>query len=262
MAADSKAKLIYIFVAGVEGCGHHGLNPVIANALAHSRLVRDSGGEIVRNKRRLKRIWNWYWCYSHPFGFTRPLVRAMINRFFREERKKSRRNNQVRVVVEDNSFPAGDHRDPRKQWNIVEMIDMVRPYADEIYLLGLYRNPMAAVFSHPELDGGFLPHAQVLKVALAYINTQLAQLSDLPQLFVRYEDLVHAQEQLAPVIAGFLGIEAADLQEGFKQIRASRKDWRRDMAREDQERLAPLFSDEVAQANWPLFANAPNYSQD
>lgn len=258
----NEAKLIYIFVAGVEGCGHHGLNPVISNAFSHSRLVRDSGGEVIRNKRRLKRIWNWYWCYDHPLGFTRPLVRTMINRFFRLERKKSRSNDQVRIVIEDNSFPAGDHRDPDKQWNIVEMVDMVRPYADEIYLIGLYRNPIAAVFSHPELDGGFLSHAKVLKQSLSYINSQLSQLTHLPQLFVHYEDLVQAQEKLAPVMADFLGIEEADVREGLKQVRASKKDWRRDMAKDEQDKLRTLFSERVARENWPLFANAPQYSQD
>lgn len=253
----TQGKLTYIFVAGVEGCGHHGLNPVISTALAHSREVVDSGGAIVRDKHRLKRIFNWYWCHRHPFGFTRPLVRAMINRFFRAERRKSRKNGQVRVVLEDNSFPAGKYRHPDRQWNIVEM---VRPYADEIYLIGLYRDPMAATFSHPGFDGGLEAHAQVLRRSQIYINDQLQRLGEVPQLFVRYEDLVHGQDGLGPALAQFLGIDVEDVREGFKRVRPSRKDWRRDMAPEDQRRLQALFSEEQAQAYWPLFAAAPKHS--
>lgn len=260
MNKNDQAKLKYIFVAGVEGCGHHGLNPVISTALATSQQVRETNGIIVRDKHRLKRIFNWYWCFNHPLGFTKSLVRAMINRFFRLEHQKSRSNNQVRFVIEDNSFPAGKHRDPDRQWSIIEMVQMVRPYADEIYLIGLYRDPIAAVFSHPHFDGGIETHAEVVKRSQIYINDQLSQLSDIPQLFVRYEDLVTGQAGLGPALAEFLGITAKDLEVGFKQVRPSRKNWRRDMAPEDQARMQAVLGEEVGRELWPLFANAPSYS--
>lgn len=260
MGTNRQGKLKYIFIAGVEGCGHHGLNPVISKALAHCTEVTASNGVIVRDKHRLKRIFNWYWCYRHPLAFTRPLVRAMIERFFRVEHNKSRANNQVRIVIEDNSFPAGKHRHPDYQWSITEMVAMVRPHADEIYLIGLYRDPIAATFSHPHFDGGLEAHAEVVKRSQVYINNQLAQLQHLPQLFVRYEDLLNGQAGLGSELAQFLGITTEDLSEGFKQVRPSRKDWQRDMAIEDQQKMKIIFSEEEAQRHWPLYANAPKHS--
>ena len=257
----SQGKLIYIFVAGVEGVGHHGLNPLLTRALQNSSMLQQSNGEVVRNKRRLKRILNWYWCRSHPLGFTRPLVRAMINRFFRQERLKMLRNDQVRVVLEDNSFPAGKNRDLNKAWNLLEMKQIVSEYADEVYFIGLYRDPIAATFSHPGFDLGMFAHAEVLKQSLIYLNGQMQQLSTTKKLFLRYEDLSLGQQGLAPVLSEFLGIEADALNSGFAEIRASKKNWREQMAADDQEKMLAIFSDEEAQQHWPLFANCPRYQQ-
>jgi hypothetical protein len=88
----------------------------------------------------------------------------------------------------------------------------------------------------------------------------MQQLRDLPQLFIRYEDLVNGQEGLGPAIAQFFGITVEDVAKGFKQVRASRKDWRRDMTAEDQARMKVHFSEEQAQKYWPLFASAPKHS--
>ncbi len=255
----SQGKLIYIFVAGVEGVGHHGLNPLLTKALQSSSMLQQSNGEVVRNKRRLKRILNWYWCRSHPLGFTRPLVRAMINRFFRIERLKARQNNQVRVVLEDNSFPAGVNRDLDKAWDLLEMREIVSAYADEIYFIGLYRDPIAATFSHPGFDNGMFNHAEVLKQSLIYLNGQMQQVKDVKKLFLRYEDLSDGQQGLAPVLAEFLGIEREAVDLGFNEIRASKKNWRKQMPPEDQQKMMAIFSEEEAQRHWPLFANSPSY---
>lgn len=257
---NNNAKLKYIFVAGVEGCGHHGLNPVIANALKNSQEIRRTNGVVITNKRRLKRIFNWYWCKSHPIPFTKIMVTAMINRFFRVERRKTRKNNHVRIIIEDNSFPAGTNRDLNKQWDIIEMMELVRPYADEIYFIGLYRDPIAATFSHKGFDGGLLQHARVVKKSQTYINDQLSRLGTAKKLFIRYEDLIDRQKKVGPVIAEFLGIDDKDVETGFSEIRPSKKDWRRDMSPQDQEKMLAIFSDEEAKKHWPLYANAQSYS--
>ena len=252
--------LKFVFVVGVEGCGHHGLIPVISSALKHSHNKDNNVVACYHDKRFLKYLFDWYF-YAKPLKFTRPLVKIIINCFFRIARHKSYKNNQIRFIIEDNSFPSGNNRDPNKQWNIIEMMKVIRPCVDEIYLIGLYRDPIAATFSHPNWDGGMIPHAKVLKNCLTYINDQLEQLKDLPQVFIHYEDLIYGQDKLGPLLANFLCIDETDMIEGFNKIRQSKKNWQHDMNLDDQKRMTDIFTNEVATAQWPLFSTATKFSK-
>lgn len=253
----SKAKLKFIFVAGMEGCGHHGLNPVISKSLGYSKFDGDNP-VIIRNKKRLKRIFNWYWCKSHPLPFTRFLVLKMIDRFFRKELEKSINNNETRIIIEDNSFPGGRYRDLEKQWDIIEMVRLVSKYTEDISIIGLYRDPIAATFSHRDFDGGLMEHADVVKKSLIYINKQLEQLPDIKQLYIHYEDLLHAQEELTGVLSGFLGIDDESVKKGFAEIRASKKDWRKGLNEEEKKAINEVFNPDT-EMMWPLFSQARRY---
>ncbi len=243
-------QLKYIFVSGVEGCGHHGLNPVLVRAL------QESGADVVHNKRRLKRLFNWLWCHRHPLGLTRSVVRNLAERFFRHQRALAERSGRVRWIIEDNSFPAGTYRDMSHQWDLAEMREIVGPHAD-IYLLALYRHPIASTFSHPQFDGGMLAHAELLKRALHYVQGQLEQVDPNQLLVVRYEDLVQRPQRLAKALATHLGIEPAHVTTGFKELRPSKKDWRRDMPAEQQTTLEQIFNERTA-TGWAILSGSPS----
>lgn len=253
----SQGKLIYIFVAGVEGVGHHGLHPVLETAFRNSPKVSQSNGEVISYKKRMKRGFNQIWCHEHPPGlrFLRILFRRYLDYFFRKEKKKALRNNQVRVIIEDNSFPAGRYRNLEKQWKLDEMNEIVAPYADEIYYIGLYRDPIAAIFSHQVFDGSLQAHAEKIRGALEYLNNELSKLDQDKLRIAHYEDLVGNQEELGAMLAEFLGLEPTALSEGFTKVRPSKKNWQRDMAAEDQAKMKTMFSHENAQKYWPRFLN-------
>jgi len=251
----SKGKLIYIYVAGVEGVGHHGLHPVLETAFRNSDLVRNSNGELIVYKKRMKRGFNQIWCHIHPFGFgfLRGFFRWYLNYFFRKEKQKALDNNQVRVIIEDNSFPAGRYRNLDKQWKLGEMHDIVSPHADEVYFIGLYRDPIAAVFSHSHFDGGLQQHAQQISRALEYLNNEFSNISQERLRIVHYEDLISNQQELGAMLAEYFDLSQEDLQTGFAKVRPSKKNWQNDMAVADQEKMRTIFSQENAEKNWPRF---------
>ena len=69
-------KFIFVFVAGIEGCGHHGLNPVISQAYEHAYPE----GTIIREWRKFKSACNRLWCKSHLLPFTRTLAKNKIQK--------------------------------------------------------------------------------------------------------------------------------------------------------------------------------------
>ncbi len=251
----SQGKLIYIFVAGVEGVGHHGLHPVLETAFRNSAMIRQSGGEVISYKKRMKRGFNQIWCHEHPpgFGFLRGVFRWYLERFFRDQKQRALKANQVRVIIEDNSFPAGRYRNLEKQWQLDDMQKIVSPHADEIYYIGLYRDPIAAVFSHSRFDGGLHAHADKIRGALEYLNNELGKVPQERLRIAHYEELVGDQQALGAMLAEYLGLDSEELAAGFAKVHPSKKDWRRDMAPEDQEKLKAIFSQETAEKYWPRF---------
>jgi hypothetical protein len=157
-------------------------------------------------------------------------------------------------ILEDNSFPSGMNRDPDRQWDIVEMTELLRPYA-EIRFLALYRDPAAMTFSHPEFDGGFRKHATVVASFLAYLSEKLSQLDPAIIKVVHYEDLVDKQAALTSPLAEFLDLNVDCVKAGFRQVRKSGKDWKSQMAREDREWVSSYFSQDRL-AFWPIFTDS------
>jgi hypothetical protein len=255
---STQGKLIFIFVAGVEGCGHHGLNPVISDAYAHSTKLHASNGAVVREWRALKGACNWLWCRPNIMGLTHAMARRRLTSLIAEQARMAREQGQVRVVLEDNSFPAGKHRNIARQWRIAELCEIVRPYADEIYVLGLYRHPIASTFSHKDWDGGMEQHARLLRDYLVYVNAELAAVTD-PRLVVHYEDLIENQAQIAPRLAAYFGLATEDFEHGLRAIRPSKKNWRVDVPAADQATLKNIFS-AAALDTWPLLAHAERAS--
>ncbi|MEJ2143440.1 MAG: hypothetical protein P8Y24_14035 [Gammaproteobacteria bacterium] len=247
-------KLKYYFVAGVEGVGHHGLNPVLKKSLETSQQIQKTHGEVITNKRRLKRVFNVLWCYENPSWLLKKWANWYARYFFRKEQQKALKNNQVRIIIEDNSFPAGNYRNQDRQWNLQEMIDIVSPYAD-IYFIGLYRNPIASSYSRQNIDGGLHQHAPVVKTSLINLDKQLSALNPEKLLVVHYEDMMDRQSQFANTVSKYLEISKSDLNEGLKLVRKSGKNWKKDLPDDDQDKLRQVFPGGCEKA-WPILANS------
>ena len=248
------AKLKFYFVAGVEGVGHHGLNPVLKKSLEVSQQIQETGGCVITNKKRLKRVFNAIWCHEHPSWLTINWANWYVRHFLYKEQQKALKNNQVRIIIEDNSFPAGGYRNFSRQWDLQEMINIVSPYA-EINFIALYRDPIASTYSRQNMDGGLLNHAPIVKNSLKYVNSQLSSLSPEKLLVVHYEDMVNRKDEFATVVADYLGIRESDVQQGLKLVRQSSKNWRSDLSAEDQQRLLEIFPP-GCEKEWPILAKS------
>lgn len=243
-------KFVFIFVAGIEGCGHHGLNPVISRAYEH----HDPKATVLREWRKFKSACNRLWCKTHWLPFSRQLARKRLQRIFAAQARLAKQRGELRLLIEDNSFPAGKHRDLERQWRLDELYELVRPYADEVYFFGLYRHPIASVFSHKEWDGGLLPHARLMERFLRYVNEQLSRLDPALRRTVFYDDLTEEPAAFARQLADTLHLDVQDIEHGLDAVRKSRKDWRRDLPEQEQEQLRAIFAD--YQTAWPLLACA------
>lgn len=247
-------KLKYYYVAGVEGVGHHGLNPVLKKSLETSLQIQETKGEVITNKRRLKRVFNALWCYENPSWLVRKWANWYSRYFFIKEQQKAIKNKQVRIIIEDNSFPAGIYRNMDKQWNIEDMMRIVSPYA-EVKFIALYRDPIASTYSRQNIDGGLHSHAPVVKESLKLVNNQLSKLDPDNLLVIHYEDMTDRQDSFSTKVAEYLGISKSDVKEGLKLVRKSNKNWRNDLSLQDQNRLHEVFPD-GCETEWPILANS------
>jgi len=225
----------FIFIVGVEGCGHHGLFPVIETALKSSNQAKGRKAQV----------------------FTRwPPIRQLFE-LMQHGVELAHNTGSRQFVVEDNSFPSHMNRDPARQWDIVEMVDLLSPYAD-IKILALYRDPIATTFSHAEWDGGMKNHARLVATFLEYLNKKLLQLEPAIVKSLRYEDLVDNHDQLAMPLSDYLGLDVESIKTGFLQVHKSRKDWRLQMSLANRNWITHFFDNERL-ASWPLFTD-PSYN--
>lgn len=160
-------------------------------------------------------------------------------------------------VIEDNSFPSGMNRDLARQWDIVEMVKLLKPFAD-IKILALYRDPVATTFSHEMWDGGLTNHAKLIAEFLEYLNKKLLRLNPAGVRSIHYEDLVDHQDQLTEPLSRYLDIDPESIRIGFQQVRKSKKDWRTQMSLADRDWMTRFF-DKERLALWPVFTD-PDYS--
>jgi hypothetical protein len=252
MAYTPKLKLV--FVAGVEGVGHHGLNPVLKKSFEVSQQIQETSGSVILDKKRLKRVFNMLWCHENSPWIVQKWAQWYSRYFFSKEQGIALKNKQVRIFIEGNSFPAGRYRNPDRQWDLQEMINIVSPYA-EIKFIALYRDPIASTYSRQNMDGGLHNHAPVVKESLKYVNSQLSLIDPKDLLVVHYEDMINRKEEFAKVVAGYLGIRQSDVEEGLKLVRQSTKNWRHDLSAEDQNRLLDVFPP-GCEKDWPILAKS------
>lgn len=245
-------KVSFIYVVGVEGCGHHGLSLIIENAIKN---FKETSGEKVIVYRYLPKLRDifcefWYSTDYTPFDVKRDIIKEI----FKESFHKKLETECKYFILEDNSFPSELRRGLDKQWDLEEMTELLRPYA-KIHYLVLYRDPIAMTFSHKEYDGGLRNHALVVADFLEYLDSKLANLGSEVFRVINYKDLIDKQKALGPALAGFLGLPLKDIQEGFKYIRRSKKDWRIQMPDDDKKWMLNFFTPNKS-SKWPIFINS------
>lgn len=230
----SKPKIIYI--AGVEGTGHHGFGPMLAYP-----AVRKYG--------------------EGTFTWWRSLREVLMKTPPRHRRAKLRKlmtsmdiGSSPHFIFESASYPFGE--EGRERWaagcedpealqreeqsgnpgnsvDLGEFIELFQEYG-EVKVLVLHRSLAAAAWSHKEWDDGLVEHARILVLFAEYLTKVLSGLNPDMWRWVAYEDVCKAHESgnfaaLDP-LADFLELPRAAMQRSFECFRPSKKNAAAEMA--------------------------------
>jgi len=227
---SSRPKIIYI--AGVEGTGHHGFMPLLLYP-----AVRKHG----------RAVFAWWRSMREVLLKTPPAERkAKLHKLLTAAKVGDAKGPQV--IFEWCSYPFGEeHRErwakgcedpealkreelsgnPGNSVDLREFVELFQEYGD-VRVLVLHRGLISASWSHKEWDDGLVEHASIIALFNDYITGVVKGLSPDVWRWVSYEDFcqAHIRGDLAAIapIADFLGIPRAALERSFKHFRPSRKD--------------------------------------
>lgn len=163
---QAKTNLSYVYIAGVEGVGHHAIAPAVATiAITCKRHVMYEMRKLrIHQQRRAGAALQEY------------LAQVAATRF----------SSTNVVMLEDASFPSGEYSrgtefqgpiDPQYDiaWTHNQLLQS-KTHVNVKYLY-LNRDFYRAVASHPEFDKGFQRHAQVLHAYMWHINSEYAKIN-------------------------------------------------------------------------------------
>ena len=242
-------KIKFIYIIGVEGCGHHGLSPIVEN------LIRSSLNESADfySWEKLRKAFNWIWLNKNPVVniLGRFLVKytLLVLKLYASRPKGS----DTVYILENNSFPSGEIRTVAQGWNLFQLYELVRHHA-EVCLIVLNREPIAATFSHKELDRGFREHAEVIAKHLDYLAETMQVIGVDNFRSISYEELSSCRDQAVEGIVNYLGLQNADARSAYKDYKPSRKNWRNSLEIEDAQ-WAESFFDEERSKNWRILTD-------
>jgi len=227
----SLPRLKVIFLAGVEGTGHHGFMPMLLYP-----AIRAYGGRVLA----------WWRSLREVLLKTPPTERRMKLKKLLESMEVSN-SREPYVIFEWCSWPFGEeHRErwangcedenalnreeqsgnPGNSVDLREFVDLFQEYG-EVKILVLHRELVSAAWSHKEWDAGLVQHASVIALFNEYITGVVQDLSPEMWQWVTYEDIsaAHASGNFNSIasIADFLGLSRSALERSFKYFRPSRK---------------------------------------
>ena len=231
-------KTKFIYIIGIEGCGHHGFMPIVENIISSS--LNDEAN-LYSRWGELRKAFDRIWLAKNPLINMRG--KFQLNRLFvRLHTKKSIRDDAV-YILEDRSFPSKDRRTPDQGWNLYELYERVRRHS-EVYLIVLNRDPIAATFSHKDWDGGLKGHAEVIAQHLDYLSATMKAIGVSNFRSISYEELSTNRVQVVEGIVSYLGLRNADVKKAFKDFRQSKKNWQISLDEEDIKWIQSFFDDE------------------
>lgn len=162
-----------IHVIGLEGCGHHGIEPIF------EELIKYKNKYIKKDK--LHEICNLCCENGNYINFENNAYHYL-------------RQHHNKIFFIDDSYPSGRNRNIDDQWNIVKLYDVLSK-KQKVILIHLKRNMINSINSHPTLDGGIFKHAEKLCKINRYIEDNLKKLKEMGVdiIEINYEN-INSQE--------------------------------------------------------------------
>jgi len=238
--APKKYRPQVLYIAGVEGTGHHGVMPMLLYP-----AVRQFGSGTISWWRSLREV-----LMKTPPSRRKARLHQLLDAMGVFDRPH--------FIVEWCSWPFGE--DVRGRWSegcddpnslqreersgnpgnsvdLREFVELFQTHGD-VKVLVLHRGLASAAWSHKEWDDGLVEHAKVLALFNDYLTRVLRKFDADMWRWVAYEDLceAHVQQDFSAIkaIADFLGLQrGADLERVFRHFRPSRKDASSEMSPEN-----------------------------
>ena len=149
-------KPLCVHVVGLEGSGHHGLEPLIKSMLFKAgdyKLVSRSPIQNILKDFFAKR------------KYSKQIFEEKISEFFEENTEK--------IIFFDCSYPWAKFRTVDDQYDIIYLNELFFKYC-EMKFIHLQRNIFNCIDSRRNLDGGLIQHARVIGPINKYMCNQLS----------------------------------------------------------------------------------------
>ncbi|EGD72339.1 hypothetical protein PTSG_00360 [Salpingoeca rosetta] len=256
MTAPKKPLPKFVFVAGVEGSGHHALLSV------WEKLKEDSVPlELIV-----------YDQVFHQLGVENH-ASYHYSRISLEEREAAMRpvfehaaQRGATVIDAQNSYPMGQFAGSLAHPDLLQLAKLDGKLFD-LRVIVLYRNPTDAVLSAvrrfrsedgPSKYKNSQFQARMVAESLVAINNALPHLSCGKWTMLQYEDFVHNPRLLAGPFARLLGLPKSAFDSSLANVHAPPKRTLTHAVQEEQRLLDEFFSRQAVL--WPLLASAAKQS--
>lgn len=209
--------ITYLYIVGVEGVGHHGIAPAIA---------------------KLGEACNHFVVYEHKIlrKFQHSKNLAEFHSILEVSKRAGNTSRQV-LVVEDASFPSGDtlrhstyaEKKAVGKYDLEWIYHQITKIRDiDVKFLYLSRDFYRTVASHPEFDGGFEQHAQVILDFIGYINHEYQTINKYdPHIWrqISYEWFTDMKDcpRLVSALVDFIGLGSCNIESACSKLAATIK---------------------------------------
>jgi hypothetical protein len=233
-------RLTYVYVVGVEGVGHHGVVPAIAE------IGKACDYHVVYEHKLLRQFQN-----EHKVENFRSIL---------EVSKHVKAPLPDVLVVEDASFPSGGHsrnvsyvsKKASGRYDLEWIYDQISAVGGiNVRFLYLSRDFYRAVASHPEFDGGFTSHAEVMHDYMQFIESEYKLIERKRQGLwrqIRYEWFTELSDcpSLVGNIAAFLDLEHCDVEQACRRIASTVRKERAIVVNETEKAIARSYQLDVS----------------
>lgn len=244
---------IFLFVAGVEGSGHHALVSVWESLVAQGVNL-----ELVVFDQKFHALGIENHASYHYSSIDLDAHRRAMAPLFEAAAKRS-----AIVVDAQNSYPMGYFAGSLAHPDL----DYLRRLDGELFdlrVIVLYRNPVDAALSavrrfHNCAECGYKTpefQARMVSESLVNINNNLPSLPCGKWMVLEYESFVQRPQQLAGPLARLLGLPQAKLASAFDKIKPPPK--RQDNGKGDEAQTRKVLEDFFRRQKslWPLLVSA------
>ena len=203
---------MFIFVIGLEGCGHHGLSAVVKRSLKNaSKTSRFTVKEMRSIRQSL---------LPEIFG------ESVVQQLKENIAATSLLYKEVDCLYEDTSFPADKRRKIQQQYKISDEYFYFAKIG-KLKVIHLKRNMYNTINSHPRWDGGIIKHARVLnQIETKVIQSGLCDLKSRGGQIVELEYEKINTEEGIDIITNILEIDRIHVIDAVNEVfKPSTKDY-------------------------------------